>query len=1289
MTLNDTENLNAIAIIGMAGRFPDAENISQFWNNLCRGKESVTFFDTKELDSSIPPDLVKQSSYIKARGVLKDAEKFDGAFFKISPREAEMMDPQQRIFLEVAWEALEDSGYNPDTYEGLIGVYAGQGENTYFINHLQSRRDLIEIFGVHQTSLLNLPDYLATRIAYKFNLKGPAVNVATGCSTSLVAVCQGVDSLISYQSDVVIAGGIFISCPQNRGYLYQEGGILSNDGHCRAFDKDARGTVFSNGAGVVILKRLSEAIEDGDHIYCSIQGTAMNNDGSQRVSFTAPGVAGQAQVIAMAQAAAGIDPGTISYVETHGTGTALGDPIEITALTQAFRAGTNKNEFCAIGSVKTNIGHLDAAAGIAGLIKTALCLKNATIPPCIHFTTPNPKLDLQNSPFYVNKNLIPWDTLENSTRRAGISSFGVGGTNAHIVLEEAPEPTPSGPSRPWQLFLFSGVTKNALNRLAVNLSDHLKQTPDLNIADVAYTLATGRKNFNCRSINILQLPSKEGLEELSFMPEEMIFASQKPVKRNVVFMFSGQGSQYANMGLELYQTESEFRFCVDHCAGILKQQLGFDLRKILYPSENQTAHADELLRQTNITQPALFVVEYALASLWLKWGVKPVAMVGHSIGEYVAACLSGVFSLEDALRLVSKRGQLIHALPGGSMMAVLGTEKFVNGLIGDDLCLSVINGPSLCVVSGREKSLDRLEKTLSEQNVHFRYLKTSHAFHSKMLDPLLDDFYNEVQKIPMHPPKIPFVSNVSGKWIDDNEATDPAYWVQHLRQTVRFSDCIGLLTKEENRVFMELGPGQTLSTLVRQHPGKMASHIILSSTRRPDERISDLAHILTNLGQLWMSGVEIDWNGFYADEKRQRLPLPPYPFESKRHWIETSGSTFNESVKPVVEISRHEAPVISNELIQQAAATLSNSDGKGNNIEIAVAKIWEEILGVSDVNRLDNFFDLGGSSIVALSLFMKIEKVFAKKLPLATLYEAPTVWQMSEILNDQEWSTPWSSLVPIQLNGNGTSAKLPIFFIHGAGGNILIYRDLAKHLGADQTVYGLQSIGLDGKQPYYTRIEDMASHYIREIKSVQPEGPYMLCGYCMGGSVALEMAQQLNENGDKTSLLALLETYNFSKIGPQNWLDNLHIFNQKIVFHWKNFLLLNNRGKIKFVYEKAKVARNRSKVWSAMLKTKLQSIFNTGNGNGINSKTILYEIWESNDLASLNYAPKPYAGKITQFLPIKEYAHHIGLEPGWEKLAEEGVETHILPTYPAGMLVEPFAKNLADSLKECINNASN
>ncbi|MDF5730970.1 MAG: SDR family NAD(P)-dependent oxidoreductase, partial [Rhizonema sp. PD38] len=707
---------------------------------------------------------------------------------------------------------------------------------------------------------------------------------------SLVAVQMGCQSLLNYQCDMVLAGGVSIGVTQKTGYLYQEGMILSPDGHCRAFDAQAGGTVGGNGVGIVLLKRLSDAIADGDYIHAVILGSAINNDGSLKVGYTAPSVEGQAAVISEAQAIAGIEASTITYVEAHGTGTVLGDPIEIVALTQAFRATTEKKGFCALGAVKTNIGHLDTAAGIAGLLKTVLALKHKLLPPTLHFEKPNPKIDFANSPFYVNTTLGEWKT-NGTKRRAGVSSFGIGGTNAHVILEEAPttELLSRGAleqGRGYQLLVLSAKTSSALESATANLVEHLKEHPEINLADVAYTQSIGRRGFEHRRIVVCQ-DVNEVVSALNPLDPKQVFTSFiEPKARPVVFMFSGQGAQYINMALELYQTEPTFAKEVDICSEFLLPHLGLDLRHVLYPSEESTEVAIQQLTQTAIAQPALFVIEYALAKLWMEWGVRPQAMIGHSIGEYVAACLAGVFSLEDALILVSARGQLMQQLPSGAMLSVHLPELKVQTLLGNELSLAAVNGPNFCVVSGSTEAVEALENQLAEQGVECRRLHTSHAFHSKMMEPILGSFTDRVKKVTLNPPEMTYVSNVTGTWITEAETTNPEYWANHLRSTVRFADGVQQLVNDSEQILLEVGPGQTLSTLVRQHPDKAVEQVVLSSLRHPKDRQSDVAFLLTTLGKLWLAGIQVDWSGFYTHEQRHRLPLPTYPFEHQRYWIE-------------------------------------------------------------------------------------------------------------------------------------------------------------------------------------------------------------------------------------------------------------------------------------------------------------------------------------------------------------------------------------------------------------------
>ena len=729
----------------------------------------------------------------------------------------------------------------------------------------------------------NDKDYLATRVSYKLNLTGPSLTVQTACSTSLVATTLACQSLINYQSDMALAGGVSIRIPEKTGYLHQEGGILSPDGHCRAFDAKARGTIIGNGAGVVVLKRLADAMADGDNIYAVIKGSAINNDGSGKVGYTAPSVNGQSQVIAEALALADVEPETISYIEAHGTGTVLGDPIEISALTNVYRESTDKKQFCAIGSVKTNIGHLDAAAGITGLIKTVLALKHKQIPPSLHFEQPNPQIDFDNSPFYVNTKLSQWET-NGTPRRAGVSSLGIGGTNAHVILEEAPPTQTSSNSRPWQLLLLSAKSESALETATTNLVTHLKQHPKLNLADTAYTLQVGRQAFEHRRMVLCQ-NYDDAVTVLENLDPQRIFTHfQEPINRKVTFMFPGQGSQYVNMGKQLYDTEPVFREHIDECCEILKSHLDVDLRTILYPNQEETEFATEQLQQTQITQPALFVIEYALAKLWMSWGISPVAMIGHSIGEYVAACLAGVFSLEDALKLVAVRGRLMQQLPKGAMLSVGLDQEAIQSCLNEKLSLAVINAPTNCVVSGTESAIEELQQELQLAGVNCRRLHTSHAFHSAMMDSILGIFTEEVKQVNLNPPEIPFISNLTGTWITPSEATDPSYWTKHLRHTVLFSTGIAELIKDSEQVLLEVGPGRTLNTLAKQ---QTKDTVILSSMRHPKDEQSDVAFLLNSLGRLWLAGVQVNWCGFYAQEQRQRIPLPTYPFERQRYWIES------------------------------------------------------------------------------------------------------------------------------------------------------------------------------------------------------------------------------------------------------------------------------------------------------------------------------------------------------------------------------------------------------------------
>ncbi len=891
---------NAIAIVGLAGRFPGAPDIDRFWENLCRGQEGVRILTDDELRSAgVDPAVFNRPNYVRAKAVLEDVEQFDAAFFGVNPREAEIIDPQHRVFLECAWTALEHAGYDPRAFDGAIGVYAGASMNTYLLTQLINNPTVAAVGG-YQLMLGNDKDFLPTRVSYKLNLTGPSLNIQTACSTSLVAVQQACRSLLNYECDMALAGGVSITVPHTSGYLYQEGMIQSPDGHCRAFDAQAQGTVSGEGVGIVVLKRLPDAVAAGDTIYAVIRGAAINNDGSLKVGYTAPSVDGQAEVIALAQAQAGIEADSISYVEAHGTGTALGDPIEIAALTQAFRLGTQRTGYCAIGSLKTNIGHLDAAAGVAGLIKTVLALKHKQLPPSLHFTQPNPKIDFANSPFYVNAQLADWPA-NGTPRRAGVSSFGIGGTNAHVVVEEAPQPEDTPALTKQQLIVLSARSDSALETATRNLADRLQRHSDINLADVAYTLQVGRRAFNHRRI-VVGNDVADTTHALT-NSGRTVTATQERDDRPVAFMFTGQGAQYVNMTRGLYDTAPTFRRHVDACVEFLKPQLGLDLREVLYPVEGQTEQAAQRLQQTALTQPALFVIEYALAQLWIEWGVQPQAMIGHSIGEYVAACLSGVFSLEEALTLVAARGRLMQSLPAGAMLAVSLPEAQVKLLLNPHLALAAVNAPNLCVMSGPEEAIDQLEQQLIKQDVMCRRLHTSHAFHSAMMEPILVEFVDQFKTITPKTPQQPFISNVTGTWITAAEAIDPQYWARHLRQTVRFGDGVRELLKQPDMVLLEVGPGQTLSLLARQQIGPSARHGTFRSLRHTHDTQADEATILNTLGQLWLAGVQIDWRGVHTHEQRRRIPLPTYPFERQRYWVDAQPS-MGQAVAPIATSKR-------------------------------------------------------------------------------------------------------------------------------------------------------------------------------------------------------------------------------------------------------------------------------------------------------------------------------------------------------------------------------------------------
>jgi acyl transferase domain-containing protein/acyl carrier protein len=888
----------SVAIIGMKGRFPGADSIEKLWQNLQDGIESITTFSERELQAAgVDPAYVNIPGYVNRGSVLESIDQFDAAFFGYSARDAETIDPQQRIFLECAWECLEDAGYDPETYPGMIGVFAGSDQSSY-LYQIYSSIDLSAYGYGGMMAIGNEKDYLATQLSYKLNLRGPSLNVQTSCSTSLVTVCMACQSLVHGYCDMALAGGVAIGVPQRKGYWYAPGGIVSPDGHCRPFDAGGQGTVVGNGVGIVMLKRLSDALADGDHIEAVIKGFALNNDGAAKVGYTAPSVDGQAQVISMAQRMAGVEPDTIGYIEAHGTATALGDPIEIAALTKAFRRRTNKRQFCAIGSLKSNVGHLSSAAGIGGLIKGILAVKHGKIPKNLHYERPNPEINFAESPFFVATDLIDWP-INGTRRRAGVSSFGVGGTNAHLVLEQAPESEAQPDAPRQQLLVLSARTATGLEKVTDNLAAHLDRTPGLDLANVAFTCQVGRKTLPHRRYVVFDRDEpSELLTALQARDPQRVNGAYTDMRdRKIVFMFSGQGTQYVDMGFNLYRTEHTFRAHVDACSEILQGHMGLDLRDVIYPLKDLEGAAT-LLKQTEITQPALFTIEYALAQLWIEWGIVPNTMLGHSIGEYVAACIAGVMSLEDALAVVAMRGRLMGSMPGGSMLAVPLPEAAVQALLSPAVSLAAVNAPSMCVLAGPSPVIDIIERELAEQNIHGNRLHTSHAFHSSMMDGVLAQFAERLGRVTLKAPKIPYLSNVTGSWITPELATSPGYWSAHLRQTVRFADNLREVMAYPDLAMVEVGPGHTLGMLAHHQGSRVTSQLFVSSLRSVHEQIPDSAVIRDSLGKLWLGGARVDWRGLHRHERRSMVSLPTYPFERQRFWLGPIESADAIAVQP-------------------------------------------------------------------------------------------------------------------------------------------------------------------------------------------------------------------------------------------------------------------------------------------------------------------------------------------------------------------------------------------------------
>ncbi|CAN7451819.1 amino acid adenylation domain-containing protein [Duganella sp. LjRoot269] len=1258
-----------IAIVGMAGKFPGAANVEEFWRNLRAGTESITELTEQQLlEAGVDPQLLREPRYVRRKGILDDVACFDAPFFGYPPREAQLMDPQQRLFLELGWQALEHAGYGGAADCGRVGVVGGVGRAGYLQHFLDTRPEsAAELF---QTTILNEKDFLSTRLAHKLNLRGPALTVQTACSTSLVAVHLACQQLLQGDSDMVLAGGVSIEIPHATGYLYQEGHILSPDGRCRAFDAGAGGTVRGSGGALVVLKRLSDAQRDGDTVWAVIKGSAINNDGNGKVGFTAPSVDGQADVIGQALRRAGVDPRSIGLVEAHGTATPLGDPIEVAALTQAYRLYTADREYCLLGSAKAHVGHLDTAAGVTGLIKAVLALHHGEVPAMPHFQSPNPKLGLERSPFRINTALAPWP-VSAAPRRAAVSSFGIGGTNAHVILEQAPPAPPTAGGLPHQLLTLSAKSATALDAMSRNLADYLREHPGANLADIAYTLQAGRAPLPHRRA-VACADAAGAADALAATPAHPGLTAMPDGAARVVFLFPGQGLQQVNMGRGLYASLPEFRAEVDACAELLQPVLGLDLRAVLYPAPEAGEDAARQLAQTAITQPAMFVVEYALARQLMHWGVQPHAMMGHSLGEYVAACLAGVMSLSDALKLVAARGQLVQRLPAGAMLAVEASAAQVQPFLGAGVDLAVVNGPRACVLAGTMEAIAALSAPLAEAGLRSKRVPTSHAFHSAMLDPVLDQFRARLGEVALHAPRIPYITNVTGSWVTGEQATDPDHWVRHMRQTVRFAQGLELLLETPDGIYLETGPGQTFSGILQRHPNKQNVRFAgptLAGATEP----SDCAALLAALGRLWCNGVAPDWRRLHDHGARRRIALPAYPFDRYRYWPEARQATTASATR--FEAVTRAAPASAPAPQSSSPRQLAPRDA----FELEVGKVFAEILGLDGLALDDNFFELGGSSLSSLSVILRLEQAFDCSLSSAVLLEHPTVESLAQALRSGR-ASGGSRLVGMRTGGS----RAPLFCIHPYGGHTMGYVELTRCLGADQPVYGVQARGLQGEAAPLERIEEMAADYIALIKSRQPAGPYHLAGHSMGGCIAYEMARQLRLAGEEVALLALIDSraqnasvqplYRngaYGQLAGIDWLDDdavlLGILLPRLSMDWDSL---------------RDVAADEQ--WLHVLETATRQGLLPPQA-GVGQVRQMLAVTRANDTALRAYQPPAGDTPVLLFCGTEGFAQQFG-EPelGWRELVPDALEVVNLPgthhTIMSGPGVAAIAERLAGAL---------
>jgi len=1108
-----------IAVIGMAARFPGADTVQEFWENLAAGRDSVRpVTDEEFLAAGGDPAALDDPQLVRMASVVDGIDRFDSAFFGTSPADAELIDPQQRLLLECAYHALEEAGCAGERDGLTVGVYAGAGDSRYYPAHVYPRfagqSGSVEL--VHAATANSLGT-VATRISYELGLTGPSLSLHTACSTALVAIHTACQDLLGHACDLALAAAASVNPSALLGYRYLPDGPFSRDGRCRAFDADAEGTSSGDGVGAVVLKRLGDALADGDRIRAVVKGSAINNDGRRKVGFTAPSAEGQLEAILAAQAAAGVDADSIGYLEAHGTATRLGDPIEVAALTRAFRESTDRTGYCALGSVKSNIGHLGAAAGMAGFVKAVLALENRRIPPSLHFHTPNPLIDFAASPFRVPTGLEEWPRGP-QPRRAAVSAFGVGGTNAHVILEEAPaRPAPAEPlaaeplaAEPrWQALPLSARTPGALLGQGENLARHLAAHPGLDLAEVTRTLRVHRPAMPYRAAVVAATTADAAAALRQPLP------AGAPVRTGrvptVAFLLPGGGTQYVGMGAQLHRDSEQYRDVVDDCARILRPTLGHDLRTDLFQQVDPDSTEAFL---------ALVVTEYALAQLLIERGVRPDALIGHSLGEYTAACLAGVLSLEQMLPLVAERIRLIRSAGGVTVSVDLGEAELRPHLTAE-LSLAAVNGPAACTVAGRQDAVAELELRLLAAGIGHRRLRMPAAAHSHVLDPVLDGFAEALRQVTLHPPHIPYITNVTGGWATDEQATSHRHWLDHTRHTVRFADGASSLWQRGNPLLIEVGPGDVLTRLVRGSLPEATPTTVATMrharAERPDGQVFTEA-----LARLWTAGVPVDLTPLGGGAPGRAAALPGYAFERRRHWIDAPGTAPRPAApladRPAADRPADAAPAAPGRTPRPQLATPYTAP-RGPR-ERAVADHWEAALGIDLVGIHDNFFDLGGDSMRAVLLTGRLRSASVLDIAAATLVASPTIAGLLERA-DRGGTGPdaFAPLLPLRPDGD----QRPLFCVHPGGGISWRYAGLLPHLDPRQPVYGIQAHGLDGSTAPAADAKEMVGSYLAHLRAVQPEGPYRLLGWSYGGAVAHAMATALQSQGERVELLAMMD----------------------------------------------------------------------------------------------------------------------------------------------------------------------